>query len=211
MLCNFFHSHTFQFFLCVIIFFFVFWVFSAMPCSMQDPRSPAKDWTHAPAVETQSPDHWSAREVSLCPHWKELLIQVRVDPTTSSYSTCVVSRFTPGLLHQKSIPGSGVKSGSLLGEGVSAAKEELWEKPLYHFNYRLLNPYYFSSVSSKVWDGICMSGMGTCTVSPVCRGPSALLSMCWRFLLSPGHPSFLTLSSLPPPTPVLPQSCLNQW
>ena len=57
--------------------------------------------------------------LSLCPHWKELLIQVRVDLTTSSCSARVVSCFTPGPLHQKSVPGSGVKSGSILvGRGV---------------------------------------------------------------------------------------------
>lgn len=134
--------------------------------------------------------------LSLCPHWKELLIQVRVDLTTSSCSARVVSCFTPGPLHQKSVPGSGVKSGSILvGRGV-CCKSRMVGKTTVSFQLPPSRSLLLSLF--EVWDGICMSGMSTCATSPVCRGPSALLATCWRFLLSTGHPSFLTLSSSPP-------------
>lgn len=183
-----------------------------MPCSMQDPRSPTKDWTHAPfSGNTESWLLDCQGSLSLCPHWKELLIQVRVDLTMSSCSTRVVSCFTPGPLHQKSIPGSGVKRGSILeGRGVYY-KRGMVGKTTVSFQLPPSQSLLLSLCFLKGGDGICMSGMCTCAMSPVCRGPSALLTTCWRVLLSAGHPSFLTLSSPPPPTPAFPKSRLDQW
>ena len=45
----------------------------ATPCGLQYCSSPTKDWTCAPAVAVQSPNHWTAREVPVLFSLKWLL------------------------------------------------------------------------------------------------------------------------------------------
>ena len=46
---------------CISVECFCF-VFSAMPCGLWDLSSPTRDWTWAPTVKAQSPNHWTARD-----------------------------------------------------------------------------------------------------------------------------------------------------
>ena len=41
-----------------------------LPQSVQDLSSPTRDQTHAPAVEVQGLNHWTAREVSVVASFK---------------------------------------------------------------------------------------------------------------------------------------------
>ena len=43
---------------------FVWFVFQATTCGLQDLNSPTKDWTWAPAMKAPSPYHWTIREFS---------------------------------------------------------------------------------------------------------------------------------------------------
>ena len=82
--CAFFQKHllTIYFVLVCIVkswpFFFLFFVmqeldsfffFGPLPFSMQDLNSPTRSWTHAPAVEVQGLNHWTAREISWLKIW----------------------------------------------------------------------------------------------------------------------------------------------
>ena len=40
---------------------------------IRDPGSQIRDWTHAPALGTQSPNHWTTREVPERESWKSVL------------------------------------------------------------------------------------------------------------------------------------------
>ena len=122
-----------------------------------------------PSVETQSPDHWTAREVSLCVlNGKN---SSRWEWTSPRHHVVLVWFLASHQVPSTRSPFLGLvwRVDLFWREGVSTIKEEWWEKPPYRFNYRLLNPYCVPSVSSKVWDGICMSGMCTCAVTCVQR------------------------------------------
>ena len=61
---------------CVFFKFLLFiYLFSFWPCSMWDPSSPTRDQTRAPAVEAQSLNYWTAREV---PHPTFFLIEIQL-------------------------------------------------------------------------------------------------------------------------------------
>ena len=58
-------------YMCTCVYMCVYALFLAMLCSMRDLSSPTRDGTRAPAVEAQSPNHWTTGN-SLHRHFKAL-------------------------------------------------------------------------------------------------------------------------------------------
>ena len=137
-----------------------------------------------PSVETRSPDYWTAREVSLCvligknfsSRWERISPRHHVVLVWFLASHQVPSTRSPFL-------GLVWRVGLFWREGVSTIKEEWWEKPPYHFSYRLVNPYCFPSVSSKVGMGFawveCAHALcHLCAEDPLLCSPRAGESSC---------------------------------
>lgn len=174
---------------------------------MRDPPSPTWKLNPYPLPwKRRVPTTGLPGSLSLCPHWKELLIQV-VDLTTSSCSARVVSCFTQVPSTRSPFLGLVWRVDLFWWEGVSAVKRNGGE------NHRIVSITAFLiltafPVSLKVWDGICMSGMSACA-RHLCAEDPLLCShvleiplVNWSSLL----PNPLLLSSPAPPLPKYPST-----